>query len=219
MRIYLKLSYNKYPVPFTYQEQLTATLHKWLKDSSVHEGVSLYSFSQLMNGKMENRALNFNNGSAFFISCWDVNMIRRLIRAIKEDPELGFGMYVREVVIKENPDLTKIEYFRIASPILIHRKKENKHLYYYYDDEDSGRMLTNTIKTKMSAANLESDDSLSIEFDRSYKGASKKRVNYKGISNPVSICPVIIKGSNLSKQFIWNVGLGNSTGIGFGAIF
>jgi CRISPR/Cas system endoribonuclease Cas6 (RAMP superfamily) len=34
----------------------------------------------------------------------------------------------------------------------------------------------------------------------------------------VNWCPIIIKGKPETKLFAWNVGLGNSTGIGFGAI-
>jgi CRISPR-associated endoribonuclease Cas6 len=41
---------------------------------------------------------------------------------------------------------------------------------------------------------------------------------YKGIANKANWCPVIIKGRPETKLFAWNVGLGNSTGIGFGAI-
>lgn len=52
-----------------------------------------------------------------------------------------------------------------------------------------------------------------------YSGKRIKLMTYKGIKNKASMCPVIIKGTLQSKQFAWNVGIGNSTGIGFGAIY
>jgi len=219
MRIHLKLTQNKMPVPFTYQEQLTAALHKWFKNSNLHEGVSLYSFSQLKNGKMKNAFLDFESGSDFFISCWETDTIKTLVKSIRENPEVGFGMEVKELIIQDDPDLSNLEYFRVGSPILIHRIRENKHAFYYYDDDCAGQLLAETIITKMEKANIEKDEELHIEFDRRYNNPLKKRINYKGISNPVSVCPVIIRGENATKQFIWNVGLGNSTGIGFGAIY
>ena len=39
-----------------------------------------------------------------------------------------------------------------------------------------------------------------------------------GIKNKASICPVIVKGTSEQIAFAWNVGVGNSTGIGFGAL-
>lgn len=219
MRIHLKLTPNGMPVPFTYQIQLAGALHKWFKNSKVHEGISLYSFSHLKNGKMENNTLEFSSGSYFFISCWKAEMIKLLIKSIRKDPEVAFGMRVKEVIIQEDPDFTNMKYFRVASPIIIHRVKEGIHQYYYYDDNEADKFLEETIRTKMESANLDSDKSLHIKFDRDYDNPQKKRINYKGISNPCSICPVIIKGNNLTKQFIWNVGLGNSTGIGFGSIY
>jgi len=62
------------------------------------------------------------------------------------------------------------------------------------------------------------DDQFDIRFDTSYPRAKPRKINYKGIENKASWCPVIIKGSPETKLFAWNVGLGNSTGIGFGAI-
>jgi CRISPR-associated endoribonuclease Cas6 len=62
------------------------------------------------------------------------------------------------------------------------------------------------------------DDTLEISFDKAYHKAGSKMVNYNGTMNKCSWCPVIIKGKPETKLFAWNVGLGNSTGIGLGAI-
>ena len=62
------------------------------------------------------------------------------------------------------------------------------------------------------------DDRLEISFDLKYPKAGTKLIDYSGIKNRANWCPVIIKGKPETKLFAWNVGLGNSTGIGFGAI-
>ena len=62
------------------------------------------------------------------------------------------------------------------------------------------------------------DDDIKLRFDTSYPKARTKLLTYNNVKNRASWCPVIIEGKPESKLFAWNVGLGNSTGIGFGAI-
>ena len=74
----------------------------------------------------------------------------------------------------------------------------------------------------MEKAGLPIDNSLDIEFDLTYLKKCTKKFNYKKgkhvIENIASWCPVIIQGKPETKVFAWNVGVGNSTGIGFGAL-
>ena len=74
----------------------------------------------------------------------------------------------------------------------------------------------------MQATGIPEDDTLKISFDQNYPGKRTKKLDYKHGNQIIQIranwCPVIIEGKPETKQFAWNVGLGNSTGIGFGAI-
>ena len=60
---------------------------------------------------------------------------------------------------------------------------------------------------------------LDISFDLTYAKKKIKFINYRGIRNKANLCPVYIKGKPETKAFAWNVGIGNSTGIGFGSIY
>jgi CRISPR-associated endoribonuclease Cas6 len=71
----------------------------------------------------------------------------------------------------------------------------------------------------MKLAGLSEDSSLRIQFDTSAVGIRTKLIDYRGIKNRVSLCPVIVEGKPETQVFAWNVGLGSSTGIGFGAIY
>ena len=62
------------------------------------------------------------------------------------------------------------------------------------------------------------NEEITVAFDRSYSKAQSKTAKYKGIENRVNFCPVILKGSPKAIAFAWDVGIGNSTGIGFGAL-
>ena len=52
MRIHLKTTPNTKPVPFDYQQKLVGTIHKWIGDNSIHDKISLYSFSWINGGRM-----------------------------------------------------------------------------------------------------------------------------------------------------------------------
>jgi len=217
MRIHLNLSKNTKTVPFNYQYKLVGALHKWIGGNIFHDKLSLYSFSQLQRGEKTENGLNFSNGANWFISFYDNLMLKKIVLSIKKDPEACFGMNVKSITIQETPDFTNIEYFKVASPVFIKRTIDGKSKHYIYSDAESSELLTMTLQNKMKLADIE-DDSLKIEFDKNYKNISTKLIDYKGIKNKASWCPVIIHGKPETKAFAWNVGVGNSTGIGFGAL-
>ena len=101
-------------------------------------------------------------------------------------------------------------------PLIVHLKNN---IQYTYEDPETDEMLTQTMLHKMELAGMRKDETLRIMFDRSYSKRKTKMISYKGINLRSSLCPVIIEGKPESKLFAWNVGVGNSTGIGFGSIY
>ena len=219
MRIYLKTTPNKESVYFNYQPLLTGVLHKWLGENDVHGELALHSFSWLQGSKKVNDSLEFKHGATFFISFYDVTNIRQILKNIQVEPELFHGMIVRDITIGEDPDFSDKEYFRLGSPVFVRRSVEGKDIHYSYEDVNVGRLMEETLRNKMRKAGLPDDETLQIEFDLQYIGKKIKMVNYRSISNKTNWCPLIIKGKPETKLFAWNVGIGNSTGIGFGSIF
>lgn len=220
MRLQIITSPNTSLVPFNYQQKLTGVLHKWLGENNEEHGeISLYSFSWLQNTKVEKDGMNCPKGSKWFISFHDTQKIKRILSGIRANPEMFCGMFVDEVTIEETPDLSNRELFYLGSPILIKRHEEEKVIEYGFENPLSGKLLEDTLKTKMQKAGIQDNGTLHIEFDLSYAKKKKKLVWYEGISNKANMCPVIIQGSNEIKQFAWKVGLGNCTGIGFGSIY
>ncbi|MDR2408571.1 MAG: CRISPR-associated endoribonuclease Cas6 [Bacteroidales bacterium] len=221
MRIYVKTTPNKELVPFNYQSKLTGILHKWIGKNKLHGKPALYSFSWLLNAEVNEDGLNYPNGARFFISFYDDMYLKQVVTSILSDTDMCFGMKVRDITIEEKPDLTNKTLFLCASPIFVRRldPETNKDIHYTFKDENVGSLLEETLLRKMELAELQIDESLKIKFDLSYRKAKTKLINYKGINSRVNLCPVIIEGKPETKMFAWNVGLGNSTGIGFGAIY
>lgn len=220
MRLHIHLSRNKEIVPFNYQERQVSKLHYWLGNNEVHDKLSLYSFSWLKNGKQEDKkGLNFNNGSQYFISCFDSNLIKQIIKGIQSDNDFGWGMKIVSLSLEKEPVFDEYHSFSVASPVFIKRPRldEKKSKFYFYNDADSNLFLTQTLVKKLKQAGLPSNN-IDVRFDESFPNPHIKGCIYKGVKNKGSICRIIIKGTPEQLAFAWNVGVGNSTGIGFGSL-
>jgi CRISPR-associated endoribonuclease Cas6 len=219
MRIHLKTTPNKESVPFNYQHKMVGILHKWLGLNDLHGNPALYSFSWLLNAKVNGQGLDYPSGAKFFISFHDETYLKKVVKTILEDPEMCYGISVTDVSIEENPDLADKTLFQCASPIFIKRFDGEKTVHYTFEDENAGKLLEETLLYKMEMAGLPKDETLKITFAPYANKPKVKLIDYRGIKNKASQCSVIIAGKPETKVFAWNVGLGSSTGIGFGAIY
>ncbi len=217
MRIHFKINTNDNIIPFNHQHLLTGTIHKWFGWNKEHGELSLYSFSQLNGAKVVSKGLKFSKEASFFFSSHDPNLLKKIISNIQSDPTMFYGLSVSEIIIQEDPDFLNRNIFYSASPIFIKRHIGKKVDHILYNDSRADNYLKETLLTKMRKAKL-TDETLDIKFDKSYQKAGTKLITYNNIQNKANWCPVFIKGKPETKLFAWNVGLGNSTGIGFGAI-
>ncbi len=220
MRIHIYLSKNTTIIPFSYQERQVSKLHYWLGKNEIHDKLSLYSFSWLKNGRQEgSKGLNFKTGSQFFISCYDSSLIKQLIKSIQQDNDFGWGMKITALSLEQEPEFGSQHRFLVGSPVFIKRSQDEEKgaKFFYYNDKQANQFLTQNLQHKLRIAGLPYGD-VAVQFDESYQSPITKGVLYRGIFNKGSICPVIINGTPEQLAFAWNVGVGNSTGIGFGSL-
>jgi CRISPR-associated endoribonuclease Cas6 len=219
MRLYLKLSRNKETIPFNYQPNLTGAIHKWIGgQNDVHDAMSLYSFSWLQNVTVRSdKGVNLTADSYFFISAYDEQLVRQLVKGIMHDPSVCYGSHVSDVQIANEPAFSNQQTFFCASPVFIRRRIENTEKHITYEHPQSSMYLTDTLAKKLKAAGRAAEGVL-VKFDDSYANPKTKIIRYNSIGNRVSMCPVIVEGTSEQIAFAWNVGVGNSTGIGFGAL-
>lgn len=218
MRICIKIQSDGKPVPFNYQPMITGIIHKWIGHNEIHNQTSMYSFSWLSGGRKKGEFLIFDNETSFEFSAHDNEIVKRLIRGIQANPEINYGLKVSEILLMETPNFTNKQTFYVSSPVLVKRTDEKKkEIHFTYDQLESDSWLTETLKRKLQRAGLD-DGNVQVSFDRTYSGAKTKLIYYKSIGNKVNVCPVIIDGTPEQIAFAWNVGVGNSTGIGFGSL-
>ena len=221
MRLHLTLTPNTEPVPFNYQHQLTGALHKWLGKNDLHDKISLYSFSWLRGkAKRVDGGLSFPNGAKWFISFWEDAHTKQLKDGILKEPDVSFGMKVAKIKEQAIPDFGEGYRFKVASPVLVRANLDDgkrKHL--RYNEKEADKILTKRMKAKLKAANFDDHNcNINISFDRDYSNPQTKLVDIKGTKLRANICPVKIKGEPKAVKFAWNVGVGELTGSGFGAI-
>lgn len=218
MRIYLRLSKNNKTVPFNYQELLTGVVHKWIGyENDVHGKSGRYSFSWIQNTSAIKKGINIENDSYFFIGSIDVDLIKQIIRGVLDSPEMFCGIHVIDIQIKNIPSFRNTEKFLMASPVFLKIKEEDKVRHVTLIDDDFEEVLTDSFKRKLERVGLSSEGVL-ITLNPETNFRKTKLVTYKGIMNKASLAPIIITGTQEQIAYAWSNGLGNSTGIGFGAL-
>lgn len=221
MRIIIHTTSNTQTVPFDHQVKIVGALHKWLGHNELHDDLSLYSLSWLSGGEGNGKGLDFPKGARFFISSPLTEVLLPLALHIPQNPEIAYGLKATDVRIVPDPGFGERERFLLQSPVLIKRSDDESadprsQKFYFPDDLESDRYMTETLQHKLKRAGL--SRKVKVKFDRTYRNPRVKLTTYKGIQNKATFCPVIIEGEPEALRFAWNVGIGNSTGIGFGAL-
>jgi CRISPR-associated endoribonuclease Cas6 len=224
MRLNLTLSPSTEPVSFNHLHRLTGTLHKWLgADNDWHDGISLYSIGWLNGGTARDGALAFPEGARWRLSFHDDGAARAVQNGILEDPAVFGGMRVVEAETQTTPAFSDRYLFKVDAPVVARRRREDgSQEYLLYDDDRADEALTRTLRTKMSAAGIGGGEEVRVRFDRGYEGARTKLATIEkgghAVKHKGSLCPVIVEGSEEAVRFAWNVGVGELTGSGFGAV-
>ena len=162
--------------------------------------------------------IEFRDDSFFFISAWDDSIIKKIVGGILDDPTMFCGIKVNGVQIIDTPIFNESTRFIMASPVLLkYRESNNTYRYVTIEDDDFEEKLNTNFKDKLRYAGIDKDGvKISIDPDSTYR--QTKMVTYNNIKNRASLVPLVIEGTQEQIEFAWSVGLGHSTGIGFGAL-
>jgi CRISPR-associated endoribonuclease Cas6 len=220
MRLQLYLEATQ-AVPFDHLPALKGAFHRWLgHNDELHDGLSLYSLSWLRGGRSSRGGLAFRDGAHWSISAHDPQLVHALVGGVVREPDLGLGLRVRDARLLTPPAFEDGEqWFRVLSPVFVkwetEKGKPADHL--TYADPRTDELLTTTLRHKLRQAGLD-DTSAAVRFDRDYTGAKTKLFRYKKVQCRASQCPVVVTGTAEQLRFAWCVGVGNSTGLGCGAL-
>lgn len=228
---------SKKKFSFNHLRKLKGVYHKWAEDHSEQHGerFPLYSLSELHGATPDKHKKNLYipHRGIWYISMYENSILCDILNGIKTtDKELFNGIEVKKVQHFNASNYGVVEdgayIFKVRGPVLLQLgvdgvKNYQKHyLYNHPNREFVDGKLTEIAKNKLEKAGLNSEGlELSFYRDLPYptiRSALRtiNKPNDKPLNKKGSICPVRVKGTKEQVQFVWNVGVGHLTGMGFG---
>lgn len=204
-------------IPVNNQKELNSFIHRCIgENNKYHDKFSDYSISSLQGGKLndDKKTLYFKNNPYIVISSENINFLSEIMMGIQFKNEKLFDMKVSNIIpcgeYNVNPFFDKII---TISPILL--KNKNNRKLTIKDDEWLDKLIENC-KSKLKYLGI-IDDTFNIEF-RNKEKAKTKSIYVGETFNPSSLVSLKVYGKKKTRIALYNLGLGNSTGSGFGSI-
>lgn len=223
MRIKFNFTKNTKPVPVNHQQFLNGYIHKCLGENNVyHDSKSDYSISILQGGRIdiESKTLNFEKGAYFTVTSDDNVFIKTLLMGVLVNPELFFGMKFSGVDYIDEKFHNGWNYFITLSPFILKEYVDKKNYRYITLKDDD---FSKKIKTHLINKLKKIDEKLNLtDFDVVVEPNSFNKVKtimVKNVANKANHCQINIHCSKKVAKILYTIGIGQSTGSGFGTIY
>lgn len=218
IRIYFEKT-NK-TIPFNNQHQMNGFIYTMLGDNAgkYHDSFSGYSVSSIQGGRMssDKSGLIFENEPYINFTSDDMNVckdfVSAIINAIDNKSADFFGLYPVRFETYDFPCGKKFDVVKTISPILL--KKNGRKL--TIRDDNWLEELTENCKNKLRHNGIE-DNTFKIVIGNK-EAVKNKMVNVGKVFNPCTEAVFTVYGKENTRRKLYNMGLGNSTGTGFGAV-
>lgn len=219
MRLKINFSKNTEKVPHNLNV-VNSYIHTCLGRNNIyHNSHSNYSISGLLGGLIVDggRNIEYDNGSYIIVTSSDSNFLNKIILGILSNSELGYGMkFIRfDHISEEFRD--GWNNFKTTNNGFILKRKEGG--YYTLNDSDTISALKAQIINKFSKINSNlnfNDLDIVITDNNSHKVKATYSKNVKNMSN---VCQINIFTNKLVAETIYNYGIGQSCGSGFGTVY
>ena len=223
MRIRINFTKNTSPVPISNQSLLNTYVHKCLGTNNVfHDAKNDYCVSSLQGGKLNisNSTLSFENGAFFTVTSNNTVFINLILSGILKNLDFIYGMKFSGVDFIEEKFINGWNHFATLSPFLIKKSLGNKKCEFItlntVDFESKVKeYLIKKISTIDNSLDL-SDFDVKIPNHPSHK---VKSIMVKHIVSRANQCQISIHTSKKVAKLLYNIGIGQSTGSGFGTIY
>lgn len=196
------------------QHYINGFIHKCLgKNNKYHNSFSDYAISSLQGGKLCNGRLVFNENPYILVSSENSNFINDLIAGILTTDGNIEGIKFDRF---EFSDYNVNDYYDkiiTLSPILI---KDKSGMKLSFKDEKFLEVLTNNCIKKLKHAGI-MDKSFKIKI-RNINKSKVKKIMVGNVFNICSLISLVVFGKPKTRKTLYNLGIGNSCGCGFGTI-
>lgn len=216
-RLRINLTQPTVDVPVNNQHNLNGFIHESFgKENPYHNSFSNYSISSLQGGKLnsDKKTLNFANEKPHFFISGDNDFLVYAVNAFITTKASMFGMKFESVGAFDDFKLNK--YFDdiiTISPIIVKNKQNRK---ITVADNDFLDCLILNCKQKLLYSGIE-DPTFKMEIINPHKSKSKC-IWVGNVFNHCSNVRLRVYGKKKTRETLYNMGLGGSTGSGFGSV-
>jgi CRISPR-associated endoribonuclease Cas6 len=221
MRIKIELSSTTEKLPINNQHLVNSFIHRVLgNNNSYHDTFSKYCVSQLCGGRMneDKQTLSFTGSPFIIVTSDDMVFINKIIVGLLNTKDFGYGITFKNISFIEEKFYDGWNHFFTLSPIIIKERDGEKYRFVTVNDSDYTNKLKNHILNKLSQI----DSSLDLSDFELVIGDNLKKVKkilVKNVINHASVIKFSVKTNKKVAAALYNNGVGQSTGSGFGTIY
>ena len=219
----IKVSFEKTneSYPKHTQTVLNGVVHAILgKGNKYHDAFSDYSISSIQGAKMtKDGTIRFPNCAPYFRvasnnSEFICDFVKGLSTNLRNENVKFYGLMIDGFDFSDFHNYNNYDVVKTISPILL---KVNDRMLTPFDTDNWLEILVEQTKKKLARAGIV-DDTFGMEI--LYKDSMKMRwVTVGKVNNPATTCCTFkAYGKKETRYALCNLGLGNSTGCGFGSI-
>ena len=223
MRVKIKFKGVNDNVPFSTQAAVNSYIHECIgRNNAFHDRASDYSVTSLQGGGVNEKrnGLHFNDDAYIIVSSQNAEFIGKLLMGVMTHRQFDYGMSLLDVEHISEEMHEGWNHFTTITPILLKkgRTQSGPEHYWNVNEEGYAEQLKQHLVNKLTKIDP-SLDLKRLELLVPNRPFNKvKRVMVKNVPNFASNCWVSIKCSKKVATMIYHLGLGQSTGSGFGTI-
>ena len=198
------------------QHLVNGFIHSVLgSNNKYHDSFSNYAVSSLQGGKLVEGGISYENGAYIFVSSNDLEFNDNIMIGLMTTTSTIGSLTLNNIEIVDFKPHFYYDVVRTISPILL---KDNDSIITFKDSSFIDVLLKKTKKKLLSLGLKEKDvNTLDIQPFH-FENAKLKYVKVKNVVNLSSQVMLIIKGDIEVRRKLYEMGLGKSTGCGFGSV-
>jgi len=205
-------------VPINNQTIINGFIHAILgKDNKWHDKFSTYSISSLQGGRLagDKKNLVFPGEPCITVASENHEFISDLMLGLSTTTASAYGMTYKRVGVRDFKIGKNYDIIYTTSPILLIKDRwkltiDKNNVGAYVD------ALTEHCKKKLKHEGIVDD---TFEIKIKYPEYAKTKCVWVGdIFNVCTICNMMVFGREKTRRTLYNLGLGGSTGSGFGSV-
>lgn len=223
MRIKIVFSKANHLVPNN-QKFVNSYIHKCLGQGNIyHDSHSNYCVSRMCGGKVVDGGKNvdFSKGGFIIVTSRESEFMDKLIFGVMQNQEFGFGMSLIDVQMIEEKIYDGFNNFRTLDSGFILKTITGKDSYKFNTIFDDGfeDLLTNHLKNKFSKIDTKLNfEGFKIEIPK-HPNHKTRNIFVKNVKNIANVCMFTVHANKNIAQMIYDYGVGQSTGSGFGTVY